>query len=324
MKKTGQWIVMLLILIFMAGCENLSPNLPDYAATPGYKTPVPGAVEAPNPASDAAQATIDFGQRQLSDLAYQATQVSLNIDQAANAAAQLTQEVHQRQQLALDYQSTQVSLNITQAALTQEAVRQQRQNAEAAIRVAQNSTATAAQAALVVIANQTAQAQATVDARAQQTQRAVAALTAYPQTATPLAKTQAALLMQQYDREQQSFIDKIVVPAIPYIVLLEILLVMYLFYYVYRRTRPWFGLPRPYLTPIKLIPISATIHEHVILHSERRVYPLLTAERTAGEPGGLAEDNMLNVEIMDAAMHPVARWVADVEVQLANHQGFQQ
>ena len=73
-----------------------------------------------------------------------------------------------------------------------------------------------------------------LNAQAAQAAQAIATLTAYPMTATPFAVTQAALLMQQYNREQRSFINQIVVPLIPFLAVLDLVLFILLIIYITR------------------------------------------------------------------------------------------
>jgi hypothetical protein len=272
------------------------------------------------PNSDAAfaQATIDSGQGQLLDLSRKATEISLNMSQAADAAAQATQDFNQRQQLDLDFQATAVSLNITQAAATQEFIAQQTQAAMDVTAAAQSTAAAATQSAILVKASQAAQAQAFLDARNLQTAQAVAALKAYPLTATPYAKTQAALLMQQYDREQQSFEDRIAAPLIPILAILDFLLVILGIILGYRRFMAMPG-PRPLLPaginakPSPLIMIEGVIAEHnPWLHRN------IPSQLPPANPPRLPGDNSANVEIVDPTEPPYAHWIAAVEYQLAS------
>ena len=112
------------------------------------------------------------------------------------------------------------------AEATQAFVAQQTQIALNATADARIIAGTRTQSANIVIATQTAYAQAVLNAQAQQTVQAEGALTAYPLTATPLAVTQAALLMQQYDQERQSFEDQVVAPLMPVVVILVLLLLI--------------------------------------------------------------------------------------------------
>ena len=269
------------------------------------------------------------------------------MSQAANAAALATQDYNQRQKMELDYQATIVSLNIAQAAATQKGITQQTKMARDATAAAQSSAATATQSAYLmnvtqtaqaqVILNeqtaqaatatqsaylvnvtQTAQAQAILDAQVKQTVQAVAASTAYPLTATPFAMTQAALLMQQYDREQQSFVDQVVAPLIPIVAILVLVLFILVIILAYRRYNPmpW---PRRLLTPrVNVSPSPLIMIDGVISDHNPRLHPIIPSELAPANPPGLPGENMVNVEIVDATEPPVAHWIAEVEHQLAN------
>jgi len=365
-NKNRQRIAFFLILTFIAllvvGCAFLSATTPPPAATPEL-TPTPIIIIAsPNPAYALAQATIDSGQSQLSDLSNRATQLSLNISQAAKDAAQSTQDANQRQKADLDYQSTIVSLNMAQAVATQKYLTRQTSMARDATTAAQSSAATAAQAAYLANVNQTAQVQAIQDAQALQTAQAAATLTAYPMTATqsaylvnetqtaqvqvilnaqatqtgqaianlaaypltatPYALTQAALLMQEYGREQQSFMNQVVTPLMPYIAAFVLLLLILGIILAYRRftLKPlprFLQAPRVLVTPGPLVMIDAVDadRDSPQIH---QIVPLVLAPVNPPPPG----ENIVHVEIVDSTEPPFAHWIADVEQQLANEEGL--
>lgn len=320
--------------------------------------PLPDVIESPNPAYVNAQATKDTGQSQLLDLSRKSTDVSLNMAQAANAAAQATRDSNQRQKLDLSYQATVVSLNIAQAAATQNYLLEQTKLANDATTAVQSSAATATESAFMVEVTQTAQAQVILDSQAQQTDQAAAALTAYPitatylaqagyvtataqamailnvqstqdaqarttqtaypMTATPFAVTKAALLMQQYGREQTSFVDLIVRPMVPFIASLDLLLFVLVIIFAYRRfmLRPrYLSAARVTINPI--ITIDATVTDHnPQLH---RINPL---ELMPSNPSGLPGENTVRVEVINAIEPPIVHWIAEVEHQLDNEGGL--
>ena len=325
MKITGQRIAAALILLFITlalfRCNSVYTALPAITPTPpGPAALAPIIIELPNSDAAFAQATIDSGQGQLLDLSRKATEISLNMSQAADAAALATQDYNRRQQMDLDFQATAASLNITQAAATQEFIAQQTQAALVVTSAAQSSAAAATQSAILVKASQTAQAQAFLDARRQETAQAEAALKAYPLTATPYAKTQAAVLMQQYDREQQSFEDRVAAPLIPILAVLDFLLIILGIVLGYRRFMSLPG-PRPLLTaginpnPGPLIMIDGLIAEHnPWLH--RNIPSQLPPANLPSLPG----ENLVNVEIVDPDEPPYAHWIAAAEYQLASEE----
>ncbi len=320
-------------------------------------TPAPAIVESPNPAFLNAQATIDYGKSQLSDLSRKETETSLNMSQAADASAQLTQDYNQRQKMDLNFQSTVVSQNITQAAATQKFLLQQTKIARDATTAALNSTATAAQFAFQMHVKQTEQAQAIVDARALQTDQAaatltaypltatysaylqnatgtveaqailsaqatqtaqvIAALTAYPSTATSVASTQAALLMQEYGREQQNFVNQIVVPMIPIVIVLDLLAFILLIILAYRRTitLPWLR-SSPGIGPGNSYPNRLLMIDGVISDPASPTLPPIPPELPSDGSPRQPVENSVHIEIVDPNEPPVAHWIAEVEQQM--------
>jgi len=291
--------------------------------TLGLATPTPGNLGSPDPASANAQATIDAGQSQLLDLSLKATQVSLNMSQAADAAAQSTQEYNQRQQLLLDHQATVISLNIAHAAATQKFIKQQTKTARDATAIAQNKAAATTQSAYLVNVTQTARAQAIVDPYLMQTARVVAASTTYPLTATPFAATQAALLMQQYDREQKSFVDRVVSPLIPivaaiFVLLLSILIIVL----VHRRLMPVLWERRLRIARVNANPNPLIMIDGVITDHDLPLHQIIPAELPPDNLPILPCEKTVHVEIVNATEPPVAHWIADVEQQLINERGL--
>ncbi len=322
--------------------------------------PLPAIIESPNPAYADAQATKDTGKSQLLDLSRKSTELSLNQAQAANAAAQATRDYNQRQKLDLSYQATVVSLNIAQAETTQEYLLQQTKLANDATTAVQSSAATATESAFMIEVTQTAQAQSLLDSQSMQTDQAAAALTAYPitatylaqagnvtetaqalailnvqstqaaqarttltaypMTATPFALTQAALLMQQYGREQKSFMDQIVRPLVPFIGSLDLLLFVLVVIFAYRRfmLRPrYLSAARVNINPNPMITIDGTVADHnPQLH---RINPL---ELMPSNASGLPGENTVRVEVVNAKEPPIANWIAEVEHQLDNEGGL--
>lgn len=321
-QRSAVWLVVLvvitlIVIILVWGCgASMSASRAGFSPTPGLANPAPANIVVSNPDYTNAQATLDAGQNQLLDLGRKATEVSLLKDQAANAAAQATQDFNQRQQMELDHQATVISLHIEQAAATQKFIRQQTKNARDVTAIAQNKAAKATYLAYQVNVTQTAQAQAFMNGQVLRTDQAAAASTAYWLTATPLAGTQTALLMQQYDREQKSFVDRIVIPSIPVVAaILFILLSILVIVMVNRRLIPlpfarrlWVGRVNP--DPNAVVMIDGVLSDHTLhqVNSASQTpvsLPLLPCEKT------------VHVEIVDAAGPPVAHWIAEVERQLA-------
>jgi len=350
MKINSQRVAALLLLAILAlallGCQSdQATNLAEeFSPTPDLETPAPGAVVpapvisvTPNPAYAIAQVTLDSGQNSLLDLARQATVVSQNMTQAANASALSTQAYNQRQKVDLDFQATEVSLAVASARATQDSVRNQMEAASLATAAALSGAATATQSANQVNATQTAQvastltaypmtatssvqeqittgtaqAQAILNAEAQQTAEAMATRTAYPMTATPLAVTQAAGLMQEYGREQSSFVDDIVVPLVPIIATLDLTLFVLVIVvgsrqYILRPNRLFAARIDANQPPFT---IEGIARDYI---PRRRVRPL---ELMPANP------QPVHVEMMNATEPPVDHWIAEVERQLTSDGG---
>jgi hypothetical protein len=287
---------------------------------------VPVIIDSSNPASAYAQATIDSGRSQLLDLSLQATQISLNMSQAANASAQSTQDSYQRQKLALGFQATAISQNIARAAATQQFLTQQTKIARDATAAAQRSTQQSAAAAVLsanrVSGSQTAQAQAVLSVQGSQTAQAVAALTAVPLTATPLAATQAALLSQEYSREQRSFINQIVNPLIPFIAVLDLVLFILGVVLIYR----WY-ISQPQAHGPRIIPNYG--HHNPMLTIDGDFADrapgddwIIPSELTPGSPPGMPGENTANVEIANPDEPLIADWVDEAEQQMDSEGGI--
>ena len=314
-------IVIVALMLFACGVAIYATRRPGLSPAQGIATITPGKIGSPDPASANAQATIDAGQSQLSDLSFKATQVSLNMAQAADAAAQSTQDANQLQQLQLDQQATVIGLEIAHAAATQNAIRQQTKTAKDAIANAHSTAAAATQSADRVNRAMVAQAQVIVDGQVTQTAQAAAALTAYPLTATPLAATQAALLLQQYDREQKSFVDRIVVPAIPIVAfILFLLLFILVISLVYRRVLPTVWPRRLRIGRVNANPL--VMIDGVLAGHALPLHQIIPPEPTPAALPLLPCEKIVHVEIVTATEAPVAHWIAEVEQQLANAGGL--
>ena len=229
----------------------------------------------------------------------------------ANALAQATIDSGQGQLLDLSRKATQAVylVNGTQTAQAQAVLDAQAlQNAQTVV------TLTA------YPLTETAKAQVIVNAQATETAQAVANMTAYPMTATPFAVTKAALLMQQYGREQQSFVNQIVIPFIPIMATLDLLLFILLIIFGYRR---FMLRPRPLSTsrfndnPRHLIMVDSVASDHD--PHLRRIIPY---ELMPFNPSGLPGNCTVRVEIVNATEPPVAHWIAEAERQLANEGGL--
>ena len=183
---------------------------------------------------------------------------------------------------------------------------------------------TATYSAQAIQVTETAQAQMILNAQATQAAQQVETLTAYPLTATPFAVTKAALLMQEYDREQQAFINRVVAPLIPIVGTLVLLLLVLLIVLAYRR---WRYLPvlrprrlggiRANLAPSSLITIDGVMAEPA-----PRLHRIVPSELVQANSTGLPEEDRVQVEIVNATEPPVSYWIAEVEHQSAFEGGL--
>jgi hypothetical protein len=331
MSTTGRQIAVIslftLMVTVLVGCATNNT-----IRVAGTSTPI-FIQESPNPDFSLAQATVDDGKSQLASIDRQSTQVSLNMTQAVNAALQATQADNQRQKADLNFEATAVSLSITQAVATQEFLEQQTQIAGQATATAQSAAVAATQLvfvvqvtqtaqnqallntltvqAMAVINTQIAQTQAVVNAHIEQTRQAVLAVTAYPLTATPLAKTQAAALAQEYNQEQQNFIQQIVSPLIPILVVIDLVLFILVIVFAYRQLIPLpllriMGFSRGNDGPQPVRMIDVAFAEYVPQPPE----PAPTAA------SGLPDEDSIQIDIVNASEPPYNHWVAEVEHQL--------
>ena len=117
--------------------------------------------------------------------------------------------INQRQMMELAYQATAVSLNMAQAAATQQFITEQTQMVWNATATAQSQAATATYSAYILNVTQTAQAQAILDVQATQTAQANATLTAYSLTATPWAALQAEIVRTRNESESTGLVGRV-------------------------------------------------------------------------------------------------------------------
>ena len=157
------------------------------------------------------QATLDDNQRQMMELAYQATAVSLNMAQAAAAQKFLAEQT----QMAWNTTATSQSLVATTTAQSQNATT-----------TAQSQAATATAFAGILNATQTAQARAIFDVQATYTAQANATQAAYSLTATPWAAIQADILRTQNEAERRAWWGEFVVTPLKVILITLVVLLL--------------------------------------------------------------------------------------------------
>jgi hypothetical protein len=326
MDRTRQRTAIIFTTIFMVvmllACNSMYANEPQSTLpTPRYAIPITGGLETPNPAYTFAQATIDAGRGQLSDLSRQATEANLNVAQTANAAALSVQDYNQRQKLALDSQAAAIRQNIAQAAATQNFLKQQTEMAQDTAEAAQKSTATAVYSTYLMNVTQTAQAQTILSIQGSQTAQALVALTAYPMTATPFAATQAALISEENSREQRAFINRIVNPLIPIVAIIDFLLlilgIVLIYQYYVSEQQP----ASPTNIPVNdnfnsWIPITGGTED-----DEAEFDRTIPFEFRPPYPSGLTGENTANLEIVDPDEPLMEDWIDEADEQMDSDGG---
>jgi hypothetical protein len=202
---------------------------------------------------------------------------------------------------------------------TQEQI-QDRQTDRVSDHAASAATLTADQVRQTVVA----QAQVIVAAEVTQTAQAAAATNAYPMAATAFAGTQTALLVQQYQHEQDNFVNRIVTPLIPVMAaILFIMLLILVIALLKRQFLPgqWFSSTRNTrdvnVYPNSLVTIDGEVSDYYN-HTPHPVNPPdINPENTAALPC----EKVVYVEVVNANELPVVHWIDDVERQMTGERG---
>jgi hypothetical protein len=278
-------------------------------------TPIGGYFETPQPVYDSAQATLDYGQSQMNELAHQATVVGLRMDQAANVAEQATLDANQRQMMELAYQATMVSLNMAQAAATLQAIAEQTQLAENGISTAQSQAATATYAAYVLNVTQTSQAQAILDVHAAHTAQANATQVAYSLTATPQAAIQVEIARARSEADRRALWGEFVVTPLTLILLTVVAILLIVGgVLAYQRLMPALeyrlrGGSRQNDSDLYLL-------DGVIVDPAPAQRRLALSESRQVEVPPLPVEEMPLVEIVGPSEASVVNWIAEAEQKL--------
>jgi hypothetical protein len=240
-------------------------------------------------AYSAAQATLQDGPRQAMELSYQATALSLNMNQAANAAAQTTIDYNRRQLMELSIRGTEVSQNMAWAAATQQASSVQTQMAWNAMVATQSQAATE-------YAGQTAQAQA------------IATQTAFSLTATPLAAIQAGIERRAWWQEY------VISPVKVTLLILVVLMLIVGGVLAYRRLMP--------VLELRLRTISRDtdsdlrLVDGMIVDSDPSQSRLTQHEMRLLEHPTLPGDELPQVEIVGSSEPTIINWIIEAEQKL--------
>ena len=169
-----------------------------------------------------------------------------------------------------------------------------------------------------------AKARVIVAAEVTQTAQALAATNAAPLAATSSAATQTALLVQEYQHEQDNFVNRIVTPLIPIMAAILFLMLLVLIIALLRRQ----FLPGQWLNstrntretnnyPNNLVTIDGEIADYYNHTPHPANPPDLNPENIPSLPC----EKLVYVEVVNANELPVIHWTDDVERQLADEHG---
>ena len=295
-------LIFTFIVLVLSACESIT-------------APGTGSIQTPQP-YDAAQSTLDSGQSQMMELSHQATVVSLNMEQAANAAAQATLDYNQQQMMELAYQATAVSLNMAQAAATQQFITEQTQMAWNTTATAQSQAASATYSAYILNVTQTGQAQAILDVHTAHTAQANATQTAYSLTATPWAAIQADIVRTRNEAERRAWWGEYVVTPLKVILItLVVLLLIVGGVMAYQRLMP--------VLELRLRTIISRDNNNPLLLIDGMIVDPAPPHRrlTQGEPHQATITRRSNVdtpqvEITDPSEPSVINWITEAEQKL--------
>ena len=289
------FILMVLVLVACGAIQNgpVSPFAYTTYTPPSYSNNQ-AAVYA------AAQATLVAGQSEMTDLSRQATEISMNINQAANAAAQATVDYNQRQLMELSIRGTEISQNMAAAAATA---------------TAQSQAATATYSAYILNVTQTAQSQAILDVQVTHTAQAIATQTAYSLTATPFAALQAEIVRSRNEADRRAWWEEFVVTPLKFIfITLVVILLIVGGVLAYRRLMPVLELrlrTLPRDNDDSLLLVDGTIVD-AVPPLRRLTQPVL---RLLKQPS-LPSDETPQVEIIGPSEPSVTNWITEAEEKL--------
>jgi hypothetical protein len=308
-------MILTFMVLAMLACGSVTTPRPGIPFAYPTFTPSPLSGYNQETANAAAQATLAAGQREMTELSYQATVVNQNMDQAANAAAQTTLDYNQRQLMELSIRATEVSQNMAQAAATQQFITEQTQMAWNATATAQSQAVTAVFSTYILNVTQTAQAQVMLDVQATHTDQTNATLAAYSLTATPWAAIQAGIVRSRNESNRRAWWGEFVVTPLKLILFsLVIILLIVGGVLAYQRLMP--------MLELHLRTIWADNNNPLLLVSRKILDPDSSHRRFTR--WALRQPNLPQVpsyetpqvEIIDPSDPPVALWIEETEQKL--------
>jgi hypothetical protein len=128
--------------------------------------------------------------------------------------------------------------------------------------------------------------------------------------------------MQEYGREQQSFVDQVITPLAPIIAAVVLILLILAIVLAYRRFMPKRWPPRLRRGRINSNLSPMIVIDSVIADQNPRLHRIVPLELTPVNPSRQPGENTVHVEIVNATEPPVAHWIAEVEHQLAAEGGL--
>jgi hypothetical protein len=197
---------------------------------------------------------------------------------------------------------------------------QDRQTDKTSDKAAAAATLTSDQVRQTVVA----QAQVIVAAEVTQTAQAVAATNAYPMAATSSAATQTVLLVQEYQHEQDNFVNRIVTPLIPIMAAILFLLLLVLVIALLRRQflpGQWFQSTRNTHEVNNYSNNLVTIDGEISDYYNHAPHPVNPPDLGPENIPKLPCEKLVYVEVVNANEPPVIHWIDEVERQLADDHG---
>jgi hypothetical protein len=335
-RRIGTILIFIFFVLALMACVSIT--------TPGPGTPLTHPAFTPSPLSGniqeteyaAAQATLSSGQSEMTELSRQATEVSLNMAQAA-----ATQQFIARQtQMVLNATATVQSQDATAAAQNQGATAtsqsqdataiaqnqgatatSQSQDAtaiaqnQAATATAQSQDATATDSAYIRNVTQTVQAQVVLDVQGTHTALMNATLAAYSLTATPWAAIQADIVRTRNESNRRAWWREFV--ATPLKAILFTLLVLLLIVggvMVYRQLMPVLELRLRTISRNNDSPLL--LMEGIIVDHKPPKRPLKHWVLRQPNLPQFPSYETLQVEIIDPLDPSVAIWITEAEQKL--------
>ena len=238
-------------------------------------------------------------------------------DQPAFAAAQATLVAGEAERVNLANQSTQVALNLIQAQATQDHFIQQ---TAYAAEITVTAKAEAAQATATAFAYEAILAQ-TQAVYMTQTAHAIQSATAWPQTATPQAATQIAIVAQAQTIERRAYWSQIMVPFWAIFKALIGLLTLLAAIYLFKRLLPALILrSRTIISPDGEMITFLPEREHIrTLLPGRAAGPVVHADMAQSQVSGLAPEPSLQENTL--ARHQAIRMASVLPTNgLSRHQ----